>query len=191
MNARTRNNAAPVIHWAAISSGALIGLAVSFVADALWSAAAFSSHNSAFYNHLAWWYGATLIAATLIGAASSAALSQARGVIPGAANGLTTWALVLLATGAIAVVVAVTNGATSTLTIGSSTLQVSLGRPYVAFWASLAALAAGFVGGAAGGLVPRRDAASPSMTLGNARPAGLEAPTNGTSARRPSGVVAG
>jgi hypothetical protein len=29
------------------------------------------------------------------------------------------------------------------------------------------------------------------MTLGNARPAGLEAATNGTSARRPSGIVAG
>ena len=189
MTSGTRNSAAPVIHWAAISSGALIGLGLSLVADALWSAAAFSSHNGAFYNHLAWWYGGTLIATTLIGAAGSGALSAARGTVAGAANGLTTWALVLFATAGVAVIVAVANGTTSALTIGRSTLQVSLGRPYVAFWASLLALAAGFIGGAAGGLLPRRDAASPAMTLGNARPAGLEAATNGN-ARRPSGVVA-
>jgi hypothetical protein len=190
MTNRTSGNAARVINWAAISSGALIALGISLVADALWSAAAFSSHNGAFYNHLAWWYGATLIAATLIGAASSSALSVARGPVAGAANGLTTWALVLLATGGVAAVVAVANGTTSALTVGGSTLQVSLGRPYVAFWASLLALAAGFIGGTAGGLLPRRDVASPTMSLGNARPAGLEAATNGN-ARRPSEVVAG
>jgi hypothetical protein len=189
MNSRTRTNAVPVLNWAAISSGALIGLGLSLVADALWSAAAFSSHNSAFYNHLAWWYGGTLIAATLLAAASSAALSTARGVIPGAANGLTTWAFVLLASGAVAVVVAIANGTTSSLAIGGSTFQVSLVRPYVAFWASLVALIAGGVGGTAGGLLSRRDAAAPAMTLGNGRPAGVEAATN-ANARRPSGVVA-
>jgi hypothetical protein len=187
MNSPTRTNAAPVLHWAAISSGALIGLGVSLVADALWSAAAFSSHNSAFYNHLAWWYGGTLIAATLLAAASSAAFSTARGLVAGAANGLTTWALVLLATGAVAAVVTIANGTTSALSIGGSTVAVSLGRPYVAFWASLAALAAAAVGGTAGGLLPRRAATSPGLTEAIARPAGLEAATN---TRRPTGAVA-
>jgi hypothetical protein len=190
MNSPTRTNAAPVLNWAAISSGALIGLGLSLVADALWSAAAFSSHNSAFYNHLAWWYGASLIAATLIGAAGSAALSTVRGGIAGAANGLTTWALIFLATGAVAVVLGIANGTTSTLTIGGATLQVTLGRPYVAFWASLAALAAGAIGGTVGGLLPRRNTTSPGMTLGTARPTGIESATS-ANARRPSGVAAG
>jgi hypothetical protein len=50
-------------------------------------------------------------------------------------------------------------------------------------------LAAAAAGGTAGGLLPRRAATSPSITDGNARPAGLEAATN-ANIRRPTGVVA-
>lgn len=169
MNNRPQTTA-PVIHWAALSSGAVIGLGLSLVADLLWSAAAFSSRTSSFYSHLAWWYGGTLIAAALVGALSGAALSSTRGPIAGVANGLTTWGVMVLATAAAAVVVAAASGTTSPLRIGGSTITVDVLRPYVAFWASVLALGAAGIGGAAGGLVPRRQTAAPAMTLANARP---------------------
>jgi hypothetical protein len=175
-------NTAPVVHWAAISSGTVIGLGLSLVADALWSAAAFSSHNGAFYHHLAWWYGGTLIAAALLGALSGAALSSTRGPIAGLANGLTTWGLVVLGTGTVAVVIALANGNTSPLTIQGSTMTVNLLRPYVAFWASALALGAAGIGGAAGGLLPRRQVVTaPAMTSTNGRATGIDAtPTSST-----------
>ena len=46
---------------------AVIGSAVALVAGSLWAAAAFSSHNGAFYNHLAWWFGGTMIGAAFLG----------------------------------------------------------------------------------------------------------------------------
>jgi hypothetical protein len=189
MQHQSHDSASPLINWAAISSGALVGLAVAVVADALWTAAAFSSHNSAFYNHLAWWYGGTLIGAVLLGAAAGAAMSTTRGVLSGAANGLTVGAFILLVTGAVGVVVAVSKGATATLAVGGSTVHVGLARPYVAFWASLFALAAGAIGGTAGGVVPRRDAAAATTVSGMGRTTGLEAASS-TNARRSSEAAA-
>jgi hypothetical protein len=186
MHHQTHHSASHLLEWGAISSGALVGLALSLVAGALWTAAAFSSHDSAFYGHLAWWYGGTLIGAVLIGATGGAALSTVRGAAAGAANGLTIGAFALVATGAVGIVVAIANGTTATLAIGGSTLHVGLVRPYVAFWASLGALAAGAIGGTAGGLVPRRDAAVATAVSGTGRPTGLDA----AGTRRPSEAAA-
>jgi hypothetical protein len=153
----TRDGVAPpVVHWAAASSGATIGIVLSLVADSLWVAAAFSSHDSTFYNHLAWWLGGTLIGTTLIGGVIGAGLSNARGAKAGAVNGLTSGSLVVLVSAAAALVVAVANGTTTILAFKGSQVSVDLLRPYVAFWSSAAALTAAGVGGAAGGLIPRR-----------------------------------
>jgi hypothetical protein len=87
----------PPIHWAAASTGALIVSAVALLARSLWAAAAFSSHNSAFYNHLAWWFRATLIGVALVGAHIAGGLSTTRGATAGIMNGLSSWALIALA----------------------------------------------------------------------------------------------
>jgi hypothetical protein len=187
MHSPPHHSASPLVDWGAISSGALIGLALSLVAGALWTAAAFSSHNSAFYDDLAWWYGGTLVGGVLIGAAGAGALSTTRGAVAGAANGLTVGAFTLVATGAVGIVVAIANGTTATVASGALTLHVALVRPYVVFWASLVALAAGALGGAAGGLAPRREATMATTVSGIGRPTGLEA----AGTRRPSEAVAG
>jgi len=83
--------ATPIIHWAAVSSGAVIGVGAALLAGSLWSAAAFSSQNSAFYNNLAWWFGGTLIAVSFLAALVAAGLSSARGPTAGLANGLASW----------------------------------------------------------------------------------------------------
>src|SRR5579863_8097692 len=90
----TEVRSTPLIHWAAVSSGAVIGAAVAILAGSLWAAAAFSSHNSAFYDHLAWWLGGTLIGAAFIAALVAGTLSSLRGGIAGLANGLNSWALI-------------------------------------------------------------------------------------------------
>jgi hypothetical protein len=66
-------------------------------------------------------------------------------------------------------------------------VHVGLVRPYVAFWASLAAFTAGAIGGTAGGLAPRREATATTTVSGPGRPTGLEA----AGTRRPSEAAAG
>jgi hypothetical protein len=144
------------VHWAAVSSGAVLGVGLALVAGSLWTAAAFSSHTSAFANHLAWWLGATLIGATFLAAIAASGLSSARGPVAGAANGLTTWGLMIVAAIAVTLVAVAANATTATVTVHGSPVGIDLLRPYVVFWSGLAALAAGGIGGVAGGLIPRR-----------------------------------
>jgi hypothetical protein len=162
----------PLIHWAAVSSGAVIGAAVAILVGSLWAAAAFSSHNSAFYDHLAWWFGGTLIGVAFLGALFAGTLSSVRGGIAGVANGLSSWALIALATAGVVAVTAIAHGATSTLVVNHNVLTVDLFRPYVAFWTAVAGLGAAAVGGLAGGLIPRRRMANRTVDLVPAAVAG-------------------
>jgi len=139
-----------------VSSGAVIGAAVAILAGSLWAAAAFSSHNSAFYGHIAWWFGGTLIGVSFLAALLGGTLSSFRGGIAGVANGLSSWALIALATAIVVAVAATAHGVTSTLVINHNAITVDLVRPYVAFWTAVAGLGAAAVGGFAGGLIPRR-----------------------------------
>src|ERR1700730_336277 len=95
-NQPTDTRSIPLIHWAAVSSGAVIGSAIALVAGSLWAAAAFSSHDGAFYNNLAWWFGGTLIGVALLGAAIAGAVSRTRGATAGIVNGLSSWSLIAL-----------------------------------------------------------------------------------------------
>jgi hypothetical protein len=168
------NQDTSLVHWAGVSSGAVIGAGLALVAGALWFAAAFSSHNGAFYNHLAWWFGGTLIGASLIGAVIAGGLSRSRGPIAGVVNGLTSWGIIAIVAGALAVLVAVTNGTTTPLTVHGSVVNVEFVRPYVAFWSSVAGLGAAGVGGFLGGMIPRRQTAIGTSELTLTRPNGLQ-----------------
>jgi hypothetical protein len=148
--------AARVIHWAAASSGAAIGAGVAVVAGALWSAAAFSSHDSAYYNHLAWWYGATFIFVAFVGALAAAVLASPRGPVAGLTNGLSAWGVLAVGAGLLVLVAVATGATTTTLTVNGSPVAIELVRPYVIFWSALGSLAAAGLGGVGGGLVPRR-----------------------------------
>jgi hypothetical protein len=164
----------PIVHWAAVSSGAVIGSALALVAGSLWIAAAFSSQNGAFYNHLAWWFGGTLIGASLIGSLVASGVSRSRGPVVGVANGLTSWGVIALVAGSLAFVAAVTNTTSSSLTVHGSVVNVEFLRPYVAFWSSVAGLGAAGVGGFLGGMIPRRRTATGTGEVTVARPNGLQ-----------------
>src|ERR1700694_1156803 len=141
----------PLVHGAAVSSGAVIGSAVALVAGSLWAAAAFSSHNGAFYNHLAWWFGGTLIGVALLGAVIAGGVSSTRGATAGIVNGLSSWSLIALTTAAVVSVAAIAHGTTSTLSLQNGAINVDLVTPYVAFWSALAGLGAAAIGGVGGG----------------------------------------
>src|ERR1700682_3803586 len=119
----------PLIDWAAVSSGAVIGSAVALVAGSLWAAAAFSSHNGTFYNNLAWWFGATMISVALLGAVIAGAVSRTRGATAGIVNGLSSWSLIALTTAAVVAITAIAHGTTSTLPLSHGALNVKLVPP--------------------------------------------------------------
>jgi hypothetical protein len=148
--------AARVVHWAAASSGAAIGAGVAVVAGSLWSAAAFSSRDSAYYNHLAWWLGATFIFVAFVGALVAAILASPRGLVPGLANGLSAWGVLVVGAAVLVLGAAAASATTVGLTVDGSRVGVELVRPYVLFWSALGSLGAAGLGGLAGGLFPRQ-----------------------------------
>ncbi|TML37470.1 MAG: hypothetical protein E6G27_17505 [Actinobacteria bacterium] len=177
----------PLVDWPAASSGAAIGSAVALVAGSLWAAAAFSSHNGTFYNNLAWWFGGTMIGVALLGAVTAGALSGARGATAGIVNGLSSWSLIALATGAVVAITAIAHGTTSTLSLPNGALNVDLVTPYVAFWSAVAGLGAAAMGGCAGGLIPRRRITNDAVELRLGTATGLETSTGSMNgARTPS-----
>jgi hypothetical protein len=177
----------PLVDWPAASSGAAIGAAVALVAGSLWAAAAFSSQNDTFYNHLAWWFGGTMIGVALLGAVIAGAVPSTRGATAGIVNGLSSWSLVALATAAVVAITAIAHGTTSTLSLPNGAINVDLVFPYVAFWSAAAGLGAAAIGGFAGGLIPRRLITDNPVELRLATVTGSEAstsPANGS--RTPS-----
>jgi hypothetical protein len=128
------------------------------IVGSLWAAAAFSSHNSGFYNHLDWWLGATAIGAAFVTAVVAGGIASTRGIAAGVFNGLTSWAIIALVLGAVILVALTTGGTTATLTLKSGNVAVGLVRPYVVFWSAMIGTGAAALGGAAGGLIPRKSA---------------------------------
>ena len=186
-NHATETRSVPLIHWAGVTSGAVIGSAVALIVGSLWAAAAFSSQNGAFYNHLAWWFGGTMIGVALIAALIAGGLSSTRGLAAGIVNGLTSWALIALAAAAVVSVTAIAHGTTSTLSLKGAAVNVELVRPYVAFWTAVASLAAAGIGGLAGGLIPRRRVANNAVGLLSSTSSGFEvSSSSATGARTPS-----
>jgi hypothetical protein len=169
----------------------VIASAVALLAGSLWAASAFSSHRGVFYNHLAWWFGGTLIGVALIGAVVAGGVSITRGAIAGMVNGLSTWAVIAIAAAAVVSVTAIAHGTTSTLSLRSSAINVELIRPYVAFWSAAAGLSAAAIGGLAGGLIPRRRIANDALGLLTATATGFETSSNSTSGNRTPSRAAG
>jgi hypothetical protein len=135
--------------------GTAIGLGLAVSIGALWTAEAFTGAHRIFYNHLAWWFGGTLIGAAFIGALIAAVLSTARGPVTGLVNGLATSGALIAIGGAVALAVVANNGGTSSVVVNQTAIGVELVRPYTAFWSAVIAIVGGGIGGVSGGLMPR------------------------------------
>jgi hypothetical protein len=149
------NQAPPLVNAGAVVGGTAIGLGFAVIAATLWTAEAFTGAHRIFYDHLAWWFGGTLIGAAFIGSLIAAVLSTARGPVAGLVNGLAASGALIAIGGAVALAVVANNGGTSSLVVNQTAIGVELVRPYAAFWSTVAAIAAGGIGGVAGGLMPR------------------------------------
>jgi hypothetical protein len=162
----TQELADPLVHARAVGASALVGIGLAAVVGLLWTAVAFSSHESWAYSHLAWWLGATVIGAALIAGVMAGAISSTRGSVAGAVNGATTGAVVVAVAGTVALLALAVNGSfDQALTVGGRTIAVDFVRPYVAFWSAAGGLALAGLAGAAGGLLPRRHAVHPIVEL--------------------------
>ena len=149
------NQAPPLVDPGAVVGGTAIGLGLAVIAGNLWTGEAFTGAHRIFYNHLAWWFGGTLIGVAFIGSLIAAVMSTARGPVAGLVNGLATSGALIAIGGALALAVVAHNGGTSSLVANQTAIGVEFVRPYAAFWSAVAAIAAGGIGGVAGGVIPR------------------------------------
>ena len=65
-NTSTPELADPLVHARAVGASAIIWIGAGAAVGLLWIAAAFSSHDTLAYSHLAWWLGATVIGAAAV-----------------------------------------------------------------------------------------------------------------------------
>jgi hypothetical protein len=193
MSLASRNShdapAEPITHWPSVAAATAIGLGGAACVGLLWTAVAFSSHDNWAYSHLAWWLGGTVIGAAAIAGIIAGGLSRSRGLAAGTINGLTAGTIVAAVAGGIALLGLVINGSfNEPLVWGNHRYLVEFLRPYVAFWTVAGSLALGAVGGAAGGLLPRRSASRPVVELASVTSVRPEVRSDGntTAAPRPA-----
>jgi hypothetical protein len=163
----TRVESAPLVRWGAVFSGTVTGVALAVLLGTLWAALAFASHRSLFYQHLAWWFAGTAIGATFVAGLLAGLVSATRGRLSGLANGLTTWALIVIATVAGGVPGLVAYGSTRPIVINGIRVAVTTVRPWTTFWALLSGLGAALLGGVIGGMMrqPREPSAEVEPTI--------------------------
>jgi hypothetical protein len=68
------SQAQPLLNAGADVGGTSIGLGLAVIAGTLWASEAFAGTHRIFYNHLAWWFGGTLIGAAFTGSLVAAVL---------------------------------------------------------------------------------------------------------------------
>lgn len=143
------------IRWAAVFSGAVIGLALGLLGAMLFLALALDTGTAEFRDNLSWWLAGTAIVATFLGAFVAGRLAGSRGFGAGLAHGMTLWGVLVVLLVAAAVPILSAHGSTFTATIGTTTYSVTSASYWSAFWTLLIGLGAAAIGGVFGGLFGR------------------------------------
>jgi hypothetical protein len=144
-----------------VFAGAVLALGLLALLAILWFALAFGSEIAGVRDNLQWYLGISSILCLLIGGILAGWLSGVRGWGAGTINGLTMWALLLIATFSV--------GVPSVLYVFSlGSLGAAVGEPgggliapavdsalWASFWSILAALFTAGIGGAIGGSFAR------------------------------------
>jgi hypothetical protein len=144
-----------LINWRAVFGGAVIGIGILTLLSALWLAMAFPSNVSFVGDNLRWFLAGTGIFALFVAGYLAGVISGARGLGAGLIQALTLWAVVVIASVAVAIPAALrilnVNVVTAPSGIGLT------GSPlWTGFWSMLIALGACMLGGVLGGATPRR-----------------------------------
>jgi hypothetical protein len=148
-----------IIRWGAVFGGGVIGVGFMALLSSLWLAIAYQSDVTYFARTLSWWIGGTAIAALLVAGLLAGWLAGVRGAGAGWLDGLTVWGLTVIAVLSISV-----PGALRLLNV---TVRLTGGTLWAGFWSLLIGGIAAAIGGALGGVLPRR---AGSRTVAN--PAG-------------------
>ena len=145
-----------VVRWGPVVAGAVIGLAVFVLLDALWLASAASGSGGWVRDNLTWLLVVSAAFALLLTGIVAGGSAGVAGPLAGVANGVTAWG-VLLVLAATAVVPRLVNPA-SALGVGTGAavggLDVVDGL-WTLFWSLLVGLVLAAAGGLLGGLLRR------------------------------------
>lgn len=151
-----------MVRWGPVVAGAVIGLAVFVLFDALWLA--LTADGSGWVGgHLTWFVGVSAAVALLLGGLIAGAYAGVSGPVAGLANGVTTWGF-LFVLGVTAIVPSIVNPASG---FGASLAQagrtagggdalgaITIGTTmWTVFWSLLAGLVLAAIGGLLGGLL--------------------------------------
>lgn len=129
------------VGWGAIFAGAIIGFAATALLSALWVAVGYSSEVGFVADYINWFIGATAVVGMFIAGLVAGGLAGEHSPAAGLLNGVTTWALLLVALLGATVPSAVRASAGGAL---GTTL-------WTTFWALLVGLVTAGVGGLIGG----------------------------------------
>jgi putative membrane protein (TIGR04086 family) len=157
-----RRGGPQLVRWGAVFAGAVLALGLLALLSLLWFALAYGSEITGVRENLQWYVGISSIFCLFVGGILAGWLSGVRGWSAGTINGLTMWALLLIATLSV--------GVPSVLNVFSlGTLDTAVGEVdgliapavgsalWASFWSMLAAFFTAGLGGAIGGSVDRHE----------------------------------
>jgi hypothetical protein len=144
-----------LVRWGSVFSGTLISVATFSLLTALWLALSFGSRYSFVYSNLSWWIGGTAIFCMFLAGMIAGMTSGARGAGAGAMNGLTTWALVVITVGAVALPTFAIGRVPNTVTVSGHVYSINYLTYWTTFWSLVIGLAAALLGGLIGGALHR------------------------------------
>lgn len=156
-----RRRGPQLIRWGAVFGGAVLALGLLVLLTAFWFALGYGSEVGAVRDNLEWYVGGSAIVSLFVGGVLAGWLSGVRGWGPGIVNGLTIWALLLIATFTVGVpsVLNVFSLGRITNAVGGANGAILAPGVDSAMWASFWALLIGFftaaIGGAIGGALTR------------------------------------
>ena len=166
-----RRSGPQLVRWGAVFAGAVLALGLLALLSILWFALAFGSEITGVRDNLQWYVGISSIVCLFVGGILAGWLSGVRGSGAGAINGLTMWALLLIATFSV--------GVPSVLNVFSlGTLGAAVTEPgggliapavnsalWASFWSILAAFFTAGIGGAIGGSFARSETYEPAREV--------------------------
>ena len=129
------------IGWGAVVAGAIIGFAFTALLSALWVALAYSSDVGFVADYINWFIGLTAIVGMFVAGLVAGGLAGEQNAGAGLVNGITTWALLLVAL----------LGASVPSAVRASSGGAAGTTLWTTFWVLLIGLGAAAAGGLVGG----------------------------------------
>ena len=142
------------IRWGAVFGGAVIGIALLALLTTLWFALAYGSDMTVIRSNIEWFVGGSAIACLFLAGMIAGWLSGVNGAGSGFFNGITIWALVLIATvtvGVPAIINVFNLGRIGTL--DTTTQGLLTQSDNTVLWATFASIVGGLVASGLGGMI--------------------------------------